>query len=1125
MMGTMPSEESFQPKPSELYTDQDVRRWFDDRTLSRAGNYSDAIRHLAVLPELIMAHVQGTESEPYHVKIQIHRPTPRSITIDAECSCPVGFNCKHAAAVLYAALRVRDQGPRANPYIMTWIEHLADKHASAPLPPQAPTPPGEAIHYLFEQHHPAALYHLTLHKGEITERKLKRSIPAWRGIEAALRKPPRYLQKIDVAIFRALLELEQPLFEPDTYVVDRTIDSRTLESIIASGRAWLKEMPKGRERTRGDIPLTPLTLNAVRTARLEWKRDVYGYHVATLHAPTDTLLLLSRDQIYYLDPATGEVGRIGDSEEEWLLGRLMQLPPLNDIDATLVASALATIAPHLAPPTAREGSVATITTPPVAVLHIDTHQPLRKRGRLSQAAPAPGRDSPLDYAVPQLSYGNIEINPDEVHPFYVAPDGRVVRITRDIARERQLMEALKTEGLQPLGRIAVASHHLPEYALGFKHEEQWRNFVIHGMPRLREAGWQIGMPDDFRHYIVRVDEWEMVIDEEESGWLDLDMGIMVEGERLALAPLLHTLFYHEQRWLDAKRLAAIDDREEIFFTAPSGVRFTLPAGRLKPLASTLIDLFDGRPAETLRLPRHDALRLAQMAEQAHCRVRGGESALQLAERIKHAGQVKAVAQPPGFGLTLRPYQLEGLAWLHYLREQQLGGILADDMGLGKTAQTLAHLLSEKLAGHLDRPSLIVMPTTLVFNWLREVQRFAPDLRVLTLHGKDRAEAFASIPHYDICITTYPLLWRDEAQLIRHEYHYVILDEAQSVKNAMSRSAAVVRKLTTRHRLCITGTPLENNLGELWSQFDFLMPGFLGDSKQFTATWRKPIEKMGNLQRRAILAKRVAPFILRRRKEDVAKELPPKTIIVRDVELTGAQRDLYETVRSAMDEQVRNEIAARGFNRSQIVILDALLKLRQVCCDPRLLKTTAAARVRERAKLELLMEMVPELISEGRRILLFSQFTSMLGLIEEELQANGIDYVKLTGATRDREEVVNRFQAGEVPLFLISLKAGGTGLNLTAADTVIHYDPWWNPAVENQATDRAHRIGQQKPVFVYKLVVAGSIEEKILALQEKKAELAAGILSEDSSALAKFSENDIHALLTPLPSDKKRTDRR
>ncbi|HEY0721553.1 MAG TPA: DEAD/DEAH box helicase, partial [Gammaproteobacteria bacterium] len=750
-------------------------------------------------------------------------------------------------------------------------------------------------------------------------------------------------------------------------------------------------------------------------------------------------------------------------------------------------------------------------------------EPLRKRGRLSP--PLTGRDTTIDFALVTLSYEGIEIDPDEDHPFYIAPHGRVVRIQRDLDREQKLLEALAKEKLQPLTRKVIASHHLPPHALGFKREEQWRTFVTQGVTRLREAGWQVEMPTDFRHYIVRVDAWEMAIHDEESGWLDLDMGIMVEGERLALAPLLHTLFAHDERWLDVKRLATIADGEEILFRAPSGLRFTLPAGRLKPLAATLIDLFDGRSATTLRLPRHDALRLARLAEQARCRMRGGESAMELAERIKNAGQVQALAQPADFGLPLRPYQLEGLAWLQYLREQQLGGILADDMGLGKTAQTLAHLLCEKQAGRLDRPSLIVMPTSLVFNWQREAQRFAPALRVLTLHGKERGEAFALIPQHDLCITTYPLLWRDEAQLLKHDYHYVILDEAQAVKNAMSRAAAVVRKLTTRHHLCITGTPLENHLGELWSQFDFLMPGFLGDSKQFTATWRTPIEKQGNALRRDILAQRVAPFILRRRKEDVASELPPKSIIVRSVELSGAQRDLYETVRSAMDERVRDEIAARGFQRSQIVILDALLKLRQVCCDPRLLKSNTAARVKERAKLELLMEMLPELISEGRRILLFSQFTSMLGLIEEELEAQGIDYVKLTGATRKREEVVAAFQTGAVPVFLISLKAGGVGLNLTAADTVIHYDPWWNPAAENQATDRAHRIGQQKRVFVYKLVVAGSIEEKILALQERKAELAAGILGEDSSALAKFSESDIHALLAPLPSEKKRTDRR
>ena len=276
-------------------------------------------------------------------------------------------------------------------------------------------------------------------------------------------------------------------------------------------------------------------------------------------------------------------------------------------------------------------------------------------------------------------------------------------------------------------------------------------------------------------------------------------------------------------------------------------------------------------------------------------------------------------------------------------------------------------------------------------------------------------------------------------------------------------------------------------------------------------------------RRDLLARRIAPFILRRRKEEVATELPPKTIVVRSVELEGRQRDLYETVRASMDQRVRDEIAARGFARSQIVILDALLKLRQVCCDPRLIKTDAAAKVKERAKLDLLMDMLPELVEEGRKVLLFSQFTGMLSLIAAELTTRRIDYVTLTGDTQDREAPIRQFQDGEVPVFLISLKAGGVGLNLTAADTVIHYDPWWNPAVENQATDRAHRLGQKKAVFVYKLVVAGSIEEKILGLQEKKAELAAGILSEDHQGTVKFGEDDIRALLAPLPEVKGEAD--
>jgi SNF2 family DNA or RNA helicase len=326
---------------------------------------------------------------------------------------------------------------------------------------------------------------------------------------------------------------------------------------------------------------------------------------------------------------------------------------------------------------------------------------------------------------------------------------------------------------------------------------------------------------------------------------------------------------------------------------------------------------------------------------------------------------------------------------------------------------------------------------------------------------------------------------------------------------------VVRELHARHRLCLTGTPLENHLGELWSQFDFLLPGLLGSSKQFSKNLRNPIEKYGDEQASERLALRLRPFMLRRTKQEVVKELPPKTEILRTVELDGAQRELYETIRLAMHVQVRKAVAERGWGRSHIMVLDALLKLRQVCCDPRLVKLEDARQVNGSAKLELLMELLPEMIEEGRRVLLFSQFTGMLSLIEEAIKQAGIDYVKLTGRTRDRAAPVDRFQSGEVPLFLISLKAGGTGLNLTAADTVIHYDPWWNPAVERQATDRAHRIGQQNPVFVYKLISEGTVEEKIQLMQTHKQALADSLFEQRGTSGAGWTEDDIDMLFGPL----------
>jgi SNF2 family DNA or RNA helicase len=413
---------------------------------------------------------------------------------------------------------------------------------------------------------------------------------------------------------------------------------------------------------------------------------------------------------------------------------------------------------------------------------------------------------------------------------------------------------------------------------------------------------------------------------------------------------------------------------------------------------------------------------------------------------------------------------------------------------------------------------VVAPTSLMPNWRAEAASFAPDLKVLVQHGANRKESFDAIASHDLVLTTYALLARDTDILAARDWHMVIADEAQFVKNPATAASKALRLLKSRHRLALTGTPLENHLGELWALFDFVSPGFLGNAKAFTKSWRTPIEKRGDRERQKLLARRVRPFLLRRTKAEVAGDLPPKTEIVEQVAFGDQQRALYDGIRLAMHKKLRDAIAAKGLRRSRIELLDALLKLRQACCDPRLVKT--ANRVTGKpahgragsAKLERLMEMLPALIDEGRRILLFSQFTSMLDLIQAELATAQIPFVLLTGDTTDRATPVRRFQAGEVPLFLISLRAGGTGLNLTAADTVIHYDPWWNPAVEAQATDRAHRIGQDKPVFVHKLMALDTIEVKMDELKARKQSLADGLFDADSGGALDISEDDVEFLL-------------
>ena len=751
--------------------------------------------------------------------------------------------------------------------------------------------------------------------------------------------------------------------------------------------------------------------------------------------------------------------------------------------------------------------------------------------------------------------------------------GPVVRMQRNLAAEADAMDRVWDLGLTPVDAKNLQWRHRAAAAtLGpvwtLAQEAHFGDFWADVVPQLRTQGWTVVVHPGFAHESVPVSRWKLLIapdtgellgkevdgplaprerpvqklmlPEREGAWL-LSLGIEIDGQTLDLAPMLADLLRRDARWLNARQMAAIDDIAIISLRAPGGKRIEAPAGPLKAIVGAMVDLLTDptrkqlKEGDPLRLGAWEARRIEALRAGlllAHrvgtvngwnndWQLQGDAGLAQLAKRLRSIGTPQPVAAPQGLQVQLRPYQLEGLVWLQYLRAQGLGGILADDMGLGKTAQALAHVLTEKEAGRLKRPALVVLPTSLLFNWQAEAARMAPSLRVLALHGADRGKRYLHIADHDLVLTTYPLLWRDVEALAAEPFHLLILDEAQMVKNAGSRSARALRKLQAPHLLCLTGTPLENHLGELWAQFDFLMPGFLGDVRSFNARWRKPIEENGETLRAQLLSQRVRPFILRRRKQDVATELPPRTETILRVQLQGKQRELYEAVRTTADKQVRRALERQSFDGAQITILDALLKLRQVCCDPRLVKgTTKTAHAMERAKLELLADLLPALVDEGRRVLVFSQFTEMLGLAAEMLDTLALPYLTLTGQTppRQRGAVVRQFQAQDAtsaPILLVSLKAGGLGLNLTAADTVIHLDPWWNPAVEEQATARAHRIGQDQPVFVYKLVVEGSIEERMLELQARKGALAQGVLGHDAEGAVKFSEADLHALLAPL----------
>ncbi|HKQ69257.1 MAG TPA: SNF2-related protein [Polyangiaceae bacterium] len=533
---------------------------------------------------------------------------------------------------------------------------------------------------------------------------------------------------------------------------------------------------------------------------------------------------------------------------------------------------------------------------------------------------------------------------------------------------------------------------------------------------------------------------------------------------------------------------------------------------IETIATEASELMAGR--SEARLPFHQLGRLDRWIEEHDGKV--DDAVVALRRRLRSLAVATKPKMPRGLRATLRPYQKLGLSWLQFIGALGAGGILADDMGLGKTIMTLAYLLRRK-QDEGPAPSLVVCPTSVVGNWITEARRFTPRLRVQLLYGPSRPsrlpEALArpeALADGDVWLTTYALLRRDAKALASVRFRCVVLDEAQNIKNADSQTRRAAERLDASTRLALSGTPVENRLHELWSIASFVNPGMLGTSRAFEKHFEGPIVADRTSPRAAELRSLLRPFLLRRTKDDVLRDLPPKTEVDRLVTLTPEGKRMYDAMAHTLRASLTQSTEKRRLASRSLSVFTALTRLRQMACDPGLLEPRLWTS--RSAKREAFLELVRELVAEGRRALVFSQFVQLLTLWRKDLDAEGIAYEYLDGSTTRRDEVVTRFQEGKAPLFLISLKAGGAGLNLTAADTVIHCDPWWNPAVEDQATDRAYRIGQDKPVTVVRLVAQGTIEEKIISLKAKKRELADVIVRNDAGALEGITDEDLRLLL-------------
>ena len=1088
-------------------TKEDILSNFYGNTISKGYNYFKRGRVLEYYTVTSIEGVKGYSSKVQGVKLYSQKITisdlNNNILINGECSCPVGIACKHIVAVLYKI--IDDSSLLYKPYDSNkveiiyeedevekienlWIDSLK-KIDKKEIVEDIKTTKEFLIYRLFgESNDDVKFYKSKILKNGNRSKGSK--ISKDNLFEYFNSKYSySYLTPNDKDIIEMLSKLSNSNNESEYYYYYGDIKTKfkglyggiTFKKLIKTNYAYFKD---------SQIPLTYIDKPKELTFR--WREGKEESKIVSNFKKTTTKFITDTTPMFAIDTKENCVYELVTNQTPESIKFMLNSPKVPNEHLLSLTQKILSKFPYIEFPLPSTFKVEELIVKPIPYLYIYGKDIANKI---------------VHFVKLSFIYNEYKIDShDKRDDFLLFEVDKNIKVIRDREREQNYIDIVENFGFIFSDKPSILAYHTQSSSSTQVDIEFWRDFTEVQIPILKEKGWIIDIADNFNYEFEYAQNITVESTDEGDGinpWFELSFLVDIGGRTVSLLPIVISLL-NEFNGIDE-----LPDRLNL--KLEEGKYLHIKSKDIKPIMQIIFELFDKKKGDKLVINNFDA-HLLDFDTKADIRWKGLKELQELSQKLKDFKGIEETPPSTNLQAELREYQQFGLNWLNFLHQFSFGGILADDMGLGKTIQTLAFLQILKERRELNKPSLIIMPTSLIGNWKNEIHKFTPEITYIELYGVDRAKKFKEIEKYDVILTTYQLAQRDEEKYQDKRFKYIILDEAQKIKNPKTKMAVAIKSFKAENRLALSGTPIENHLGELWSIFDFLMNGFLDNLNTFKTIYQNPIEKEQNMKLRSLLNKKIAPFILRRTKEEVVLELPKKTEIIKRATFGTKQAKLYESIRITMEKKVREAIKGKGLSRSHITILDALLKLRQVCCDPSILKLDDAKKVKDSAKLEMFLELIDTLHEEKRKVLVFSQFTSMLSILEKEIKKKKIKYTKLTGSTRKREEAIDKFTKGNAEIFLISLKAGGVGLNLVEADTVIHYDPWWNPAVENQATDRAYRIGQDKAVFVYKLIVENSIEEQIIKLQEKKKSLQAGIYQGTEEESSKFNGEELVSLL-------------